>query len=134
MFWAKLRLCSGDLRNIWYRAIWKWNEIINDNSIEAILNRPKKIKSILLVGPVHKGHLSQWRLSNTDILWTRGRMGSSDADVRTFCAKNFGFFEIYGVSAHTEGGGWASGDIFQTRKEWMSLFRDFMQTFLMKGL
>jgi len=29
---------------------------------------------------------------------------SSDADVRSFWRKNFGFFEIYGVSARTEGG------------------------------
>jgi len=27
----------------------------------------------------------------------------SDADVRTFCTKNFGFFEIYGVFARTRG-------------------------------
>jgi len=39
-------------------------------------------------------------LSSSDILRTRG---SSDADVRTFCDKKFGFFEIYGVSARTWG-------------------------------
>jgi len=33
---------------------------------------------------------------------TRGR-GSSDEDVRTFGAKYFEFFEIYGVSAQTRG-------------------------------
>jgi len=30
-----------------------------------------------------------------------GEGGSSDADVRIFGTKNFGFFEIYGVSART---------------------------------
>jgi len=39
-------------------------------------------------------------LYRADILRTRGR-SSSDADVRTFCCKNFGFFEIYGVSVRT---------------------------------
>jgi len=29
--------------------------------------------------------------------------GSSDADVRIFWCKNFGFFEIYGVSERTRG-------------------------------
>jgi len=35
----------------------------------------------------------------------RTRGDSSDADVRTFWRKNFGFFEIYGVSARTRGEG-----------------------------
>jgi len=38
-------------------------------------------------------------LSNANILRTRGRRGSSDADVSG--AKNIGFFEIYGMSART---------------------------------
>jgi len=44
-----------------------------------------------------------------------------------FCAKILGFFEIYAVSARTSGGGggWASADIFWTRR---SIFRDFVRT------
>jgi len=42
-----------------------------------------------------------------------GREGS-DADVRTSCRKNLGFFEIYGVSARTKGE--------------RSIFRDFVRT------
>jgi len=37
-------------------------------------------------------------LSSADILRTRGKGGSSDADYALFGAKNFEFFEIYGVS------------------------------------
>jgi len=45
-----------------------------------------------------------------------GQGGSSDADVRTFWCKKFGFFKIYGVLARTRGGkGWASADILWTR-------------------
>jgi len=48
-----------------------------------------------------------------------------------FEAKNFGFVEIYGVSARKKGGG-ASADILQTRGEG-SIFRDFVRTSFMDG-
>jgi len=46
----------------------------------------------------------------------QGGGGSSDANTALFGAKNFGFFEIYDVSARTRGGE-ASEDIFRTRRE-----------------
>jgi len=38
-------------------------------------------------------------------VWTMEEVGSSDADVRTFWCKKFGFFEMYGVSARIRGRG-----------------------------
>jgi len=53
-----------------------------------------------------------------------------------FGVKNFGFFEIYGVSARTKSM-WdrASADILQTRREGVrgSIFRDFVRTSFMDG-
>jgi len=52
-----------------------------------------------------------------------------------FGAKNFGLFEIYGVSARIRGeGGWAStDDILRTKGEG-SIFCDFVQTSFMDSL
>jgi len=54
--------------------------------------------------------------------------GSSDADVLTFCRKNFGFFEIYGMSVLTRG-----AEPVRIREEG-SIFRDFVRTSYMDGL
>jgi len=48
-----------------------------------------------------------------------GQEGSSDADVRTFDAKNFGIFESCGVSVRTRGRG--------------LIFRDLVRTSFMDG-
>jgi len=44
-------------------------------------------------------------LSSADILQTRGKRGSSNADVRTFWAKTFKFFENFGLSVYGDKGG-----------------------------
>jgi len=57
---------------------------------------------------------------------TRGEEGSSDADVLTFIAKNFGSFEIYGVSARTR-----EVEPVRTMREGGSIFHDFVRTSFM---
>jgi len=64
---------------------------------------------------------------------TRGKGSSSDADVRTFGAKTFGFFEVYDVFIRTKGeGGWASADILRIRGERVN-FRHLVRTSFMDG-
>jgi len=46
-------------------------------------------------------HVQGGFVLSADIFRTRGIRVSLDADVRTFWCKNFGFFEIYGMSART---------------------------------
>jgi len=54
----------------------------------------------------------------------KGEGGSSNADVRIFGAKKFGFFEIYGVSAAARR---REVDPVRTRSRG-SIFRDFVRT------
>jgi len=61
--------------------------------------------AVLTLIAVHKRGLQSGRLSGADIFQKRWRGNSSDADAALFEAKNFGFFEIYGVSALTRGKG-----------------------------
>jgi len=67
----------------------------------------------------------------------KGGRGSSDADVRTFGAKNIGFFEIYGAFALTrgfepvrtffgQGGGRSIFAIFYGRLLWTGPYLNFM--------
>jgi len=63
-----------------------------------------------------------------------GGGGGGGLQMRTsalFGAKNFGFFEIYGVSARTRGGGLASADILRTGER--VIFRDFLRASFMNG-
>jgi len=65
-------------------------------------------------------------LCSADILRTRGKGSSLDADVRTFWCKNLEYFEIYGVSARTRG-------VSAEKEEGGSIFRDFVRTSFMDG-
>jgi len=84
---------------------------------------------------VHKGRPQSGGLpmSSADILQTRG-WGPSDSDVCTFFPKITSDFSKFIVCLHGQGRGDRSiADIFRTKgKE--SIFRDFVQTFLMDGL
>jgi len=62
---------------------------------------------------------------------TRGEGGSSDAGDRTFSEKNFGCFEIYGVSARTRGEGVEPVRTFFGQGE--LIFRDFVRMSFMDG-
>jgi len=72
----------------------------------------------LVLGPVHKRRSqSEGRgLSSADILWTREKRGSSDANVRTFWYKIFRIFRNFWCVRTDKGEGlWAIADIFRTR-------------------
>jgi len=70
-------------------------------------------------------------LSSAEIFRTRGERGSSDADVRTFGAKNFGIFRnLWFVLA--DKGGLSQCRHFADKGEG-SIFRDFVRTSFMDG-
>jgi len=70
-----------------------------------MLNTIQKIlpKNSLPLGTVHKRRPQSEGVVQCRHYADKG--GSSDADVRAFWCKKLQFFEIYGVSARTRGGG-----------------------------
>jgi len=64
--------------------------------------------------------------SINDVRSQEGGRVSSDADIRTFWCKNFGFFEIFMVCPHEQGE--LSHYGYFSDKEEGSIFRDFVRT------
>jgi len=85
----------------------------------------------MILGAVHKTRPQFGGVQCGHFAHNGGR-GVLDADVRTFWCKNFGFFELYGVSAQTRRGGFEPARTL-CGQGGCSIFRDCVRTPFMNG-